>query len=66
METIIDILQQFQLDILQVIATGLLLFAIGYRIGIQKSRKLYKKINKLQRDVLDLNAELLLDRTKGT
>ncbi len=65
METIIDILQQFQLDVVQVIATGLFLFVIGYWIGIQKSRKLHKKIYKLQRDVLDLNAELLLDKTKG-
>jgi hypothetical protein len=64
MDTIIDIMQQFQLDFLQVTATGLILFAIGYRIGIQKSRRLNKKISKLQRDVLDLNAELLLDKAR--
>jgi hypothetical protein len=59
MEIILNILQDFQLDMLQVTATGLILFVIGYRIGIQKSRKLHKKIHELERDVLDLNAELL-------
>ncbi|MDR3714317.1 MAG: hypothetical protein P4L51_15980 [Puia sp.] len=59
MEIILNILQSFQLDMLQVTATGLILFVIGYRIGMHKNRKLYKKIHELEKDVLDLNAELL-------
>jgi hypothetical protein len=59
MEIILNILQSFQLDMLQVFATGLILFIVGYRIGLNKSRKLNRKIHELERDVLDLNAELL-------
>ena len=64
METIIDVLQQFQLDILQVLATGIILFLTGYLVGKKKCKKLYKKIRDLQKDVLDLNAELLVDKTR--
>lgn len=59
MEIILNILRDLQLDMIQVFATGMVLFTIGYRIGIQKSRKLNKKIHELEKDVLDLNAELL-------
>ncbi len=63
MEIIINILQECQLNFFQVLAACLILFITGYRLGIQKSKRLNKKIDELERDVLELNAELLLDRT---
>jgi hypothetical protein len=59
METIIQLLKAIQLNMLEVGIAGLFIFSIGYLIGMQKVKKLTHEIYGLQRDVLELNEELL-------
>ena len=59
METILSTLLDIQLDFIEVMIIGLSLFSAGYWLGGLKSRKLNKKIGKMERDIMDLNAELL-------
>jgi hypothetical protein len=59
METIIDLLKAIQLNMLEVMIAGLFIFSLGYLIGIKKVKKLTHEIYGLQKDVLDLNEELL-------
>jgi len=59
METVIDLLRAIQLNMLDVVIAGLFLFSIGYLIGMKKVKKLTHEIYGLQRDVLELNEELL-------
>ncbi len=59
METVIDLLKAIQLNMLEVVIAGLFIFSIGYLIGMKKVRKLTHEIYGLQRDVLELNEELL-------
>ena len=62
MESIIILLQAFHLNMLEVIITGFLLFSIGYWLGAKKAKKLTENIYELQRDVLELNAEILFGK----
>jgi hypothetical protein len=59
METVIDLLKAVQLNMLEVGFAGLFIFSIGYLIGMNKVKKLTHEIYGLQRDVLELNEELL-------
>jgi len=59
METVIDLLKAIQLNMLEVGFAGLFIFSIGYLIGMKKVKKLTHEIYGLQRDVLELNEELL-------
>jgi hypothetical protein len=59
MEAIIDLLRAMQLNMLEVAIAGLFVFGIGYLLGIKKVRKLTQEVYGLQRDVLELNEELL-------
>jgi hypothetical protein len=59
METVIDLLKAIQLNMLEVMIAGLFIFSVGYLIGIKKVKKLTHEIYGLQKDVLDLNEELL-------
>jgi hypothetical protein len=59
METVIDLLKAIQLNMLDVVIAGLFIFSIGYLIGMKKVKKLTHDIYGLQRDVLELNEELL-------
>jgi hypothetical protein len=59
METVIDLLKAIQLNMLDVMIAGIFIFSIGYLIGMKKVRKLTHEIYGLQKDVLDLNEELL-------
>lgn len=58
-EAIIDLLQEYSLSILEVFVLLIPVFFIGYLIGRKKSRKLTEEVYGLQRQVLDLNEELL-------
>jgi len=64
MENIITLLQVFHLNILEVIITSFFIFIIGYRYGSKRVKKLTEKIYDLQKDVLDLNAEILFGKTE--
>jgi len=64
MESIITLLQSFELNILEVMITAVLVFIAGFWLGKQKERVLNEKIYELQRDVLDLNAEVLFGKTE--
>ena len=44
---------------LEVMFAGLFIFSLGYLIGIKKVKKLTHEIYGLQKDVLELNEELL-------
>jgi hypothetical protein len=59
METVIDLLKAIQLNMLEVVIAGSVIFSIGYMIGLKKVKKLTHEIYGLQRDVLELNEELL-------
>jgi hypothetical protein len=59
METVIDLLRAIQLDMLEFLIAGVFIFSMGYLIAMQKVRKLTHEIYGLQKDVLDLNEELL-------
>ena len=59
METVIDLLKAIQLNMLEAGFAGLLIFSVGYLIGMNKVKKLTHEIYGLQRDVLELNEELL-------
>jgi hypothetical protein len=53
--TILDL----QMDIIQVTITSLLLFAAGIWLGGMKGRKLLKKMHRMEKEIMDLNSELL-------
>jgi hypothetical protein len=59
MEAILDLLQAFSLNMLEVMIAGLFVFCFGFWLGSKKTKKLTEEIYGLQRDVLDLNAEIL-------
>jgi len=59
METIYAAVQELQLGLFTVIISCSLLFFVGYKLGAAKSKKFIKKINKMEKEILDLNAELL-------
>jgi len=59
METVIDLLRAIQLNMLEVLIAGVFIFSMGYLIAMKKVRKLNHEIYGLQKDVLDLNEELL-------
>lgn len=59
METVIDLLRAIQLNMLEVLIAGVFIFSMGYMIAMKKVRKLNHEIYGLQKDVLDLNEELL-------
>ena len=59
METVIALLRAIQLNMLEVLIAGVFIFSMGYLIAMKKVRKLNHEIYGLQRDVLDLNEELL-------
>jgi len=59
METVIELLKAIQMNMLEAGIAGLFIFSIGYLIGMKKVRKLTHEVYGLQRDVLELNEELL-------
>jgi hypothetical protein len=59
MEAIIDLLRAIQLNMLEMTIAGLFIFGMGYLIGMKKVKKLTREVYGLQKDVLDLNEELL-------
>ncbi|HEX4851554.1 MAG TPA: hypothetical protein VFV08_12140 [Puia sp.] len=59
MEAIIDLLKAFQLNAFEVSIIAFAIFCVGFWIGHKKVKKLTLEIYKLQRDVLDLNEEIL-------
>jgi hypothetical protein len=65
MENIITLLQAFHLNILEVIFTSIVIFIVGYRFGSTRVKRLSEKIYELQKDVLDLNAEILFGKTEA-
>jgi len=60
----IDLLQAFNLNILEVILTVIPIFYIGYRLGNRKVKKLTEEIYSVQKQVLDLNEELLYGKSE--
>jgi hypothetical protein len=66
METIYSAIQELQLGLITVIITCSLLFAAGYWLGVAKSKKFIKRINKMEKEILDLNAELLYNSKESS
>jgi hypothetical protein len=63
MESVIDLLKSLQLNMLEVTMAGLAFFFFGYLFGAIKAKRLTREIYGLQKDVLDLNEELLYGTT---
>lgn len=59
METVIDLLKAIQLNMLQAAIASFFIFSFGYLIAMKKVKKLTHEIYGLQKDVLELNEELL-------
>ena len=59
METVIDLLRAVQLNMLEVVIAGIFIFYMGYLVAMNKVKKLTHEIYGLQKDVLELNEELL-------
>jgi len=51
--------QHLHLDLFEAGITCIVLFAIGYWLGALKSRKLIRKMGKMEKKIMDLNTELL-------
>ena len=64
MEAIINLLQSYNLTIFEVILAIIPIFYIGYRIGAKKVKRLTEEMYSLQRDVLDLNEEILYGKSE--
>jgi hypothetical protein len=47
---------------MEVSLTGLFVFVVGFWFGSKKAKRLNEKIYELQKDVLELNAELLFGK----
>jgi hypothetical protein len=62
METIYSTSPDFQLGLLQVSIAGILLFGLGFWLGTLKSKKLLRKMAKLEKKIMDLNTELLYSK----
>lgn len=54
--------QNLQLDFFEVSVLCLFLFAVGYWLGNRKSRRLIRKMSKMEKKIMDLNTELLYGR----
>jgi hypothetical protein len=60
----IDLLQAFNLNILEVILTVIPIFFIGYKLGNRKVKKITEEMYAIQRQMLDLNEELLYGKSE--
>jgi hypothetical protein len=59
MEPVYSVLQNFQLDLIQIFISSLVIFALGFWMGRAKSKKLERKMAKMEKEIRDLNTELL-------
>ena len=64
MEPIYSILHD--LDFPTILITGLFLFAIGFKMGAVKTRKFVRKIREMEKEIMDLNSELLYNDRPGS
>jgi hypothetical protein len=64
MEAIYSIIQD--LNFPGILIIGLLLFAIGFWMGNMKSKKAVRKIHKMEKEIMDLNSELLYNDRPGS
>lgn len=64
MEPIYSILHDLDYPTLSI--TGLFLFAIGFKLGTVKSKKFMKKIREMEKEIMDLNSELLYNERPGS
>ncbi|MBS1600675.1 MAG: hypothetical protein JST75_20800 [Bacteroidetes bacterium] len=64
MEAIFDFLQSIHLSIIEVMFTLIPIFYVGYRMGGKKVRKVTEEMHSLQRQMLDLNEELLYGKSE--
>jgi len=66
METIYTILQNFQLDLFQILISSLVVFVLGFWAGRVKSKKLERKMARMEKEIRDLNTELLYNNDPHT
>jgi hypothetical protein len=64
MEAIYSIIQD--LNFPGIVIIGLLLFAIGFWLGNVKTRKAVRKIHEMEKEIMDLNSELLYNDRPGS
>jgi len=51
--------ENLQMDMFQAGIACLVIFAAGYWVGSRKSRRLMRKMGKMEKKIMDLNSELL-------
>jgi len=64
MEPIYSILHD--LDFAGTIFIGLFLFAMGFWLGNVKTKKFARKIHEMEKEIMDLNSELLYNDSPGS
>jgi hypothetical protein len=64
MEAIYSILQDLNFPALLII--GSTLFAIGFWMGNQKKKRFLRKIHEMEKEIMDLNSELLYNERPGS
>ena len=64
MEAVIDLLKAIHLNFIEVFFTLIPAFYIGFRLGNRKVNKLTEEVYSLQRQMLDLNEELLYGKNE--
>jgi hypothetical protein len=64
MESIYSSFQDLNIPALFII--GLTLFAIGFWFGNQKKKRFLRKIHEMEKEIMDLNSELLYNDHPGS
>lgn len=59
LQSVVGLLQSYNVTVFEVLVSIIPIFYIGYRIGVKKVKKLTEEVYSLQREMLDLNEELL-------
>ena len=64
MEPIYSILQDLNVPVLLIL--GLVLFAVGFWLGNFKHKRCLRKIHEMEKEIMDLNSELLYNDRPGS
>jgi hypothetical protein len=65
MEILINLLKSFQFNSFHIVITAIVFFIAGFVRARLKTRKMAADISMLEKNILDLNAELLFGKTEA-
>jgi hypothetical protein len=66
MESIYTSFSDLKLDLIEATIISMFVFVIGYWIGALKSKKLMRKMQKMEKEIRNLNSELLYNSGQPT